>query len=112
VGIVREVLDRDLGENYTWPGNVRELEQAVRRILLTRECRGQLYSKAAPDDLSGQMQQGINRGDLTAKQLLSAYCATLYKRHENIEEVARRTQLDRRTVKKYLLESGCYPDFG
>ena len=110
VDLVKEVLYRDLGENYAWPGNVREMEQAVRRIILSRECRGQRYAKPAPDNLSEQMQLGINKGNLTAKQLLSSYCALLYKQYGNIEEVARRTQLDRRTVKKYLVASGCYPD--
>ena len=32
------------------------------------------------------------------------YCALLYRRHGTYEEVARRTKLDRRTVKKYVLE--------
>jgi DNA-binding NtrC family response regulator len=107
VELVHDVLRRDLGENYSWPGNVREMEQAVRRIVLSGECRGNLYAKPTPDDLSGYMQRGINKGDLTAKQLLATYCSLLYKKYENIEEVARRTQLDRRTVKKHLLSAGC-----
>ena len=110
VSLIRDRLYHDLGENYAWPGNVRELEQAVRRIVLSREYRGHLYSKPAPDNLSGQMQLGISKGNLTAKQLLSAYCALLYKQHENLEEVARRTQMDRRTVKKYLLAAGYHLD--
>ena len=110
VALVRDVLYRDLGEGYAWPGNVREMEQAVRRIVLSRECHVHLYARPSPDDLSGQIQLGINKGDLTAKELLSTYCAILYKQHENIEEVARRTQMDRRTVKKYLVAAGCYPD--
>lgn len=110
VALVRDVLYRDLGEGYAWPGNVREMEQAVRRIVLSRECHVHLYARPSPDDLSGQIQLGINKGDLTAKELLSTYCAILYKQYENIEEVARRTQMDRRTVKKYLVTAGCYPD--
>ena len=86
------------------------MEQAVRRIVLSRECHVHLYARPSPDDLSGQIQLGINKGDLTAKELLSTYCAILYKQYENIEEVARRTQMDRRTVKKYLVTAGCYPD--
>ena len=34
--------------------------------------------------------------------LLAGYCALLFERHNTIEEVARRTKLDRRTVKRYL----------
>jgi DNA-binding NtrC family response regulator len=110
VSLIRDSLYRELGENYVWPGNVRELEQAVRRIILSREYRGNLYTKPAPDNLLGQIQLGISKGNLTAKELLSAYCALLYKQHKNLEEVARRTQMDRRTVKKYLLASGCHLD--
>ena len=110
VTLVRDSLYRELGENYVWPGNVRELEQAVRRIILSREYRGNLYTKPAPDNLLGQVQLGISKGNLTAKDLLSAYCALLYKQHQNLEEVARRTQMDRRTVKKYLLTAGCHLD--
>ena len=39
VGMVRDVIEGELGAGYPWPGNVRELEQAVRRILLTRRFR-------------------------------------------------------------------------
>jgi transcriptional regulator of acetoin/glycerol metabolism len=110
VAIIKEILHRDLGENYTWPGNVREMEQAVRRILLSREYKGHLYTLAAPDNLRGRMQNAISAGNLTAGQLLANYCALLYQQHQNIEEVARRTQLDRRTVKKYLQASDHHPD--
>ena len=112
VSLVRDILYRNLGENYAWPGNVREMEQAVRRIVLSREYRGHLYAKPASDNLSEQMQMGINKGNLTAKQLLSTYCTLLYKQHKNLEEVARRTQMDRRTVKKYLMAAGCRLDPG
>jgi transcriptional regulator with AAA-type ATPase domain len=110
VAIIKKILHRDLGEHYAWPGNVREMEQAVRRILLSREYHGHLYVMAKPDNLLGQMQNAISAGNLTAGQLLSNYCAILYEQHRNIEEVARRTQLDRRTVKKYLQASGHHPD--
>jgi DNA-binding NtrC family response regulator len=110
VTLIRETLHRDLGEHYPWPGNVREMEQAVRRILLSREYSGHLYAMPAADNLRGQMHHAINTGNLTAGQLLSTYCALLYKQHKNLEEVARRTQLDRRTVKKYLQSSGHHLD--
>jgi ActR/RegA family two-component response regulator len=41
-------------------------------------------------------------GKLDADALLAGYCRLLYERHGNYEEVARRTNLDRRTVKAYL----------
>ncbi len=100
VGVVRSVLDASLGKNYAWPGNVRELEQAVRRILLTRHYEGD--HKAVATDLSGRLQAGIAGGALDADALLAGYCALLYERHGTYEEVARRTNLDRRTVKAYI----------
>jgi DNA-binding transcriptional regulator LsrR (DeoR family) len=45
----------------------------------------------------------IDAGTLDAQQLLAGYCRLLYQRHHSYEEVARRTNLDRRTVKKYLV---------
>jgi transcriptional regulator with AAA-type ATPase domain len=100
VALVREVLDASVGPRYGWPGNVRELEQAVRRILLTRCYDGDVRS-AAPD-LRGELIAGLDRGTIDANALLSGYCALLHERHGTIEEVARRTNLDRRTVKRYL----------
>jgi hypothetical protein len=41
-------------------------------------------------------------GSLDADTLLSGYCKLLYDQHGTYEEVRRRTNLDRRTVKKYL----------
>ena len=100
IGMVRSVLDASLGKNYAWPGNVRELEQAVRRILLTCQYEGD--HKAVAHDLSGRLQAGIADGALDADALLAGYCALMYERHGTYEEVARRTNLDRRTVKAYI----------
>jgi DNA-binding NtrC family response regulator len=100
VELVHAVIDNVLGRNYPWPGNVRELEQAVRRILLTKHYEGD--HKAVAPDLQSRLQDGIGRGSLDADALLSDYCRLLYERHGTYEEVARRTKLDRRTVKAYL----------
>ncbi|MBU4200538.1 MAG: sigma 54-interacting transcriptional regulator [Verrucomicrobia bacterium] len=99
---IREVFGKSLGERYPWPGNVRELEQAVRRIMLTKQYEGDLMAKAAPD-AQARLLAGIEGGCLDAEALLSAYCTLLYQRHGTYEEVARHTRLDRRTVKKYIL---------
>jgi len=98
--MVRSVIDRDLPPEYPWPGNVRELEQCVRRVLLTHSYAGD-YSAAAAD-FKASMIESIDRGSYTAQQLLTDYCRLLYERYGTYEEVARRTNLDRRTVKKYL----------
>jgi len=101
-GMMREVIDKNLGKQYPWPGNVRELEQCVRRILLKRNYEGD-YKSTTPD-LCSQLKEGVEAGNLDAQSLLAGYCFLLYQRHGTFEEVARRAKLDRRTVKKYVEE--------
>ncbi len=100
VQMVREVILESVGADYAWPGNVRELEQAVRRILLTRSYQGD--HKAVAPDVRARLVAGIEAGTMDADALLSGYCRLLYERHGTLEEVARRTNLDRRTVKAYI----------
>jgi DNA-binding NtrC family response regulator len=99
--LVCDAIRRDVGNNYAWPGNVRELEQAARRIIISRHYRGdaaQLKQGSGDSDLL----EAIKSGSLNAESLLAGYCTTLYQRHGTYEEVARITNLDRRTVKKYI----------
>lgn len=99
---LKATLSTHLPVDYAWPGNVRELEQAVRRILLTgiyRESQPTTPGRRPEDALCA----GLKAGQLDAKELLAGYCALLYRQHQNYEEVARLTGLDRRTVKKYVL---------
>jgi transcriptional regulator with GAF, ATPase, and Fis domain len=102
--VARRVVDEvrtQVPANYAWPGNVRELEQCIRRILLKRSYE---IDKVAtrPGDIEGRIIAGLKEGAMDAQQLLSHYCALLYERHNSYEEVARKTALDRRTVKKYI----------
>jgi hypothetical protein len=99
VALVQGVLD-STAKGYAWPGNVRELEQAVRRILLTRHYAGE--HRDQPPDLLSRLQAGIADGSLDADALLAGYCRLLYDRRGTYEAVARRTRLDRRTVKAYI----------
>jgi len=91
-------IRKGVGARYAWPGNVRELEQAVRRIVLTRSYAGDLR---APRGTSSSALLDATSGD-DAERLLARYCHALYERHGTYEEVARRTKLDRRTVKRYV----------
>ena len=100
VALVMDSLRASVGLHYAWPGNVRELEQAVRRILLTSRYGGD--SAGVVQDLRSQLMADLDRGALDADGLLAGYCTLLHQRHHTIEEVARRTNLDRRTVKRYL----------
>jgi hypothetical protein len=85
-------LKESVGKNYAWPGNVRELEQAIRRIMLTGT-----YEIAAPEPPAD-----LSRAAMTAKELVQKYCCDLYETYGNYGEVARRTGLDWRTVKKHI----------
>lgn len=98
---IRQTLQQNLPANYSWPGNVRELEQAVRRILLNGHYAGDPSAHAGAED---NLQAIADVGEMDAQQLVSLYCRQLYQRFGTYEEVARRTQLDRRTVKKYIVE--------
>ncbi len=88
--------------DYPWPGNVRELEQCIRRICLIGHYNitEQLNVNAAHDGFI----LAENAGEGSAQQLLQRYCRFIYERHGSYEAVARITCLDRRTVKKYIVD--------
>jgi hypothetical protein len=94
-------LSKQIPKEYPWPGNVRELEQAIRSLLLTGHFETSVYR---PESMG--WNEGARAGKLTAAELLSGYCHMLYQQLGSYEAVARRTDLDRRTVKKYVDASG------
>ena len=94
---VMERLTDSLPAEYAWSGNVRELEQAIRQILLRDN-----YLASSPSSNKASWVQEVAAGALDARQLLSAYARMLYDQEGTYEEVARRMQVDRRTVKKYI----------
>ena len=99
-GVGRE-LHASVPPEYNWPGNVRELEQAVRSILLNGRYAPQAHAAAADADEAGtDLARDLAAGTLDARALLAGYCRLLYARSGNYGEVARRTGLDRRTVRK------------
>lgn len=106
--MVKKIIHNKLGRHYPWPGNVRELEQYVRRILLNRNNAlidpTDPLTICTPGDMDTSLAQPISQGSITAQNLLRGYCYELYEKYGNLGEVARRTQLDRRTVKKYCEE--------
>jgi hypothetical protein len=85
-------------KNYSWPGNIRELEQCARRFLLNKTYKWQHIG----DDETNSLTEGIEQGTLTAHQLLTTYCSWLYQKLGTYGAVAKITELDRRTVKKYI----------
>jgi len=102
VEMVIEVIGKRLPADYHWPGNVRELAQCVRRVIIKHDYQGDMIHRHPQEDLFPA--ESIEQGTLDARRLLSRYCIALYRRHGTFEKVARITKLDRRTVKKYILE--------
>jgi sigma-54 specific flagellar transcriptional regulator A len=98
--LVLESLEKSLPRGYPWPGNVRELEQAVRRILLTGRYAADI-AQTAPSEEAGLIER-LRAGELTADELLTRYCAMLYRRLGTYAEVAKKTGLDPRTSRKYV----------
>ncbi len=101
VSKVKRIIDRRLGNHYTWPGNVRELEQCVRSVLLRRDYLGK-HEQENPS-LTHYLCQGIQSQNLPVADLLSGYCSLLYDNLGTYEKVAQKTGLDRRTVKKHIM---------
>lgn len=107
VEMVVTALRRDVGADYAWPGNVRELEQAVRRILLTGG-----YQPATPVNRRKARLAWLERAEaglLDADAVLAGYCRQVYDELGSYEQVATRTGLDRRTVRKYILHEAGAP---
>jgi DNA-binding NtrC family response regulator len=102
VGQLRHLIDQQLGPEYDWPGNVRELAQCVRRLLLNQN-----YAGFKVPDATGTAGSSIEEetGEIDAQSLVKKNCHSLYQRYGTYGEVARRTKLDRRTVKKYVIEN-------
>jgi len=96
-------IERNLPPGYPWPGNYRELEQCLKNVLIRRDYRP---SQPAAEDARDKFERDFRAGKLTAEQVLSQYCAVVYRQTGSYEETARRVQLDRRTVKSKVIQSG------
>ena len=95
-----KILKQEIPADYPWHGNVRELEQCVRRILLKQEYEGDRILSGKTE--SNTFNEMLIQGNFTAQQLMGKYCKVLYEKLGTYEAVAKRTELDRRTVKKYI----------
>ncbi len=90
-----------LPPDHPWPGNFRELEQCLRGIAL----RG-TYEPGAATRAEDDLAAAFAEGRWTAAELLSRYSQLLHRRYGTYEEVSRRLQLDRRTVRKHIHGNG------
>lgn len=93
-------ITAELGIEYEWPGNVRELEQCARNILINDRCHHPLSKISSQVSWPNRML----KGEMTSQELLSQYCVMLYEKEKSYEKVSKITNLDRRTVKKYVDE--------
>ncbi|MBU8849610.1 MAG: sigma 54-interacting transcriptional regulator [Desulfobacterales bacterium] len=100
---VKRIIDRRLGKDYQWPGNVRELEQCVRSVLLRRDYKGKQKDEEKTASLKQKLLQGISDRDILVSSLVSGYCKLLYDDAGTYEKVAKLTGLDRRTIKKHIM---------
>ena len=95
-GEVSAFVRDHLGEDYPWPGNVRELEQCVRNVLIRGHYEPSVRAAVGPGE---ELAALLERGSLSADDLLRHYCTLVYARTGSYEEAGRRLGLDRRTVK-------------
>ena len=89
-------IKHGLPPDYTWPGNIRELDQCVRNVLLRRNY--QPPSRESLPDRPAWLTRA-EAGDLSAEELLNAYCRHVHVQQGGYEPAARVLGLDRRTVK-------------
>lgn len=102
---IKRIIANQLGKDYHWPGNVRELEQCVRSVLLARDYRGKQDRSQKPGSLAQELEMGIRNKTISVADLVSGYCRLLYEELGTYEQVARKTGLDRRTIKKYIMNA-------
>jgi len=99
---IEKQIRTHIPDYYAWPGNVRELEQCIRRICLTGSC--DISNELNLNSLNEGFSLMDNAGEGSAQVVLQQYCRFLYERHGSYEAVARITQLDRRTARKYIVD--------
>lgn len=103
-------LNNHLPQGYCWPGNIRELEQCVRNLMIhgsyqfdhqaTQRTVLRPSETLAPASDTTKLAHQIDRLELTAEELTSAYCKIAYQKTNSFEKAAHRLQMDRRTVRK------------
>jgi transcriptional regulator of acetoin/glycerol metabolism len=93
-------IQRRLPHGYAWPGNIRELEQCVRGVLVRGEY---LPAAGESDGHRAAWLENAERGELSADELLTAYCRHVHAQQGGYEPAARVLGLDRRTVKSRVV---------
>jgi DNA-binding NtrC family response regulator len=79
-------------KHHHWPGNYRELEQCIRNLLI----RGEYHPTKS---INQTWLEQAREGQLTADELLTAYCRHVHTQTGTYEATATRLNLDRRTVR-------------
>jgi DNA-binding NtrC family response regulator len=97
-------IRKNLGDGYPWPGNVRELEQCFRNVMIHGAYQPATTTCHSKDDWQTAAEL-MQRGELTADELVERYCRLVYAQCGSYEHTARQTGLDWRTVKKKVGEA-------
>ena len=98
-GEVEAWIAGHLGPDYPWLGNVRELEQCIRNIVIHNDYQ---VLRKSPPQANDQLLAALNKGEMSAEDLLRRYCTMIYARTRNYKETARRLGLDHRTIKSKI----------
>ncbi len=84
---------------HSWPGNFRELEQAIRSIMVHGVYNPPKLSRGSA---TRGLEEQLAGTRWTLKEMTERYVQALHRETPVLEELARRLQVDRRTVKRYL----------
>jgi len=97
-------ISSNLGMEYEWPGNVRELEQCVRNILIRGGYTPQVETAKVSE--MDKIFETARERKISADELLNGYCAAVFNVTGSYTETADMLGLDRRTVKKRVMDAG------
>lgn len=93
----RTFVTEALGIDYAWPGNLREMEECVTSVFMQHE-----FVPSNLDEPGDTLRAAIDKGELSADELLRIYAQSVMNQCGSQREVARRLGLDRRAVKRLL----------
>ena len=96
-------MRQQLGDDYAWPGDVRELEQCRATCCCGMPITRAAALRALPASRRAELAEAVRRCTLDAGELLRRYTTLVYlDERRNLEDTARRLDLERRIVKRHV----------